>query len=258
MRKKLNQPWLTVSEVERPTEELKEISKSWDEQTWGEYLNWFETGRKDKLVSPVLYDSIADSIEKNVFEELEQKNCPNLRSYCDQLLTELPKHQEFILRSIFFEGKTQSQIAVELNRTKTCIRQNKFKALTRLKREYDGEILSARRIVEGVEVFIPEIEDSIWDEKLSDQICDHRPYGISDHDKDLLGHKCPELREAFRELSERSRQVNYLKFWCGLKNYQIARKCSIGVNTVETIIEATVFKIKSKIVENLTADKSAF
>ncbi len=257
MRKKLTQPWLTVSGVERPTAELKEISKSWDEQIWGEYLNWFETGRKDKLVSPVLYDAIADSIEKNIFEELEQKNCPELRSYCDQLLAELPKHQEFILRSIFFEGKTQSQIAVELNRTKACISQNKFKALTRLKREYDGEILSARRIMRGAKFFIPEAENSIWDEKLSNQIRDHRPYGISDHDKELLGHKCRELREVFKELSERSRQVIYLKFWCDFRNSQIARKYSIGLNNVDTIIDATVFKIKSKIVENLIADKKA-
>ncbi len=257
MRKKLIRPWLTVSGVERSTSELREISKSWDEQTWGEYLDWFETGRKDKIVSPHLYDAIADSIEKNIFEELDQKNCPELRSYCDRLLAELPGHQEFILRSIFFDGKTQSQIAFELNRTKACISQNKFKALARLKREHDGEILSARRIMRGTDVFIPETQNTIWDKKLFSAARDQRSYGVSDHNKELLGHKSFELREVFRELSERSRQIIYLKFWCCLNNSQIARKCSLGLNTVETIIDATVFKIKSKTIENLATDQNA-
>ena len=57
MNKQSNRPWLTASDVERPLSELKEISKSWDEQTWNEYLNWFETGRTDILLSTEIYDT---------------------------------------------------------------------------------------------------------------------------------------------------------------------------------------------------------
>ncbi len=257
MRKKLNRPWLTASGVERPTTELKEISKLWDQQTWDEYLNWFETGRKDKIVSPLLYESIGDSIEKNVFEDLDQKNCPELQSYCDQILSALPKHQHIILRSFYLEGKTLVTIAAQLRRSLTNIHYNKNKALAALIREHDGENWNARRIMRGADVFISEIQDSIWDEKLSHKPCDQRSYAVSDHDKELLNHMSQELREVFKELSERSRQIIYLKFWCGLSDSLIVRKCSLGLNTVDQIIDATVFKIKSKTTANLTEDQEA-
>jgi len=257
MRKKLNQPWLTVSGVERPTAELKEISKSWNEQTWIDYLKWFETGRKEKIVSAQLYDTTTDTMEKNIFEELDHKTCPELQNYCDQLLSTLPTLQKKILQEIYLQGKTLVVIAAGLKRSRTNIYYNKNKALTTLKREHGGEMWNACRIMRGTEVFIPEMMNSIWDEKLSYQIRDHRLYGISDHESELLSHKCLELREVFRKLSERSRQIIYLKFWCDFRNSQIARKVLIGLNTVDTIIDATVFKIKSQIVENLTADKIA-
>ena len=257
MRKQLIRPWLTASGVERSTAELKEISKSWNVQTWGEYLDWFETGRKDKLVSTNLYNSISDSIEKNIFEELGQTNCPVLQSFCDQLLSILPNHQSKILRRYFYEGKTHKEIAHEFGRADTTISYNKNTALKTLKREHDGKHLLARRIMRGADVFIPEIQNSILDEKLTYPVRDQRSYNVADHDKELLNHKNPELREVFKGLSERSRQIIYLKFWCDLTHSQIARKCSLGLNTVETIIESTVFKIKSKITENLIADKNA-
>lgn len=255
MQKKLMRPWLTASGVERSTSELKEISKFWNEQTWNEYLDWFEIGRKDKIISPSQYNEIANSIEKNIFEEINQETCSELQSFCDRLLSTLPLHQKKILQGIYLEGKTLVLIAAQLKRSRTSIYYNKNKALTVLKREHDGEKWNARRIMRGVDAVDAEVENSIWHKKLSHPVCDHRPYGVSEHDNELLHHKSPELREVFRELSERSRQVIYLRFWCGLTYSQIARKCSLGLNTVETIIESSVFKIKSKIAENLTADQ---
>ncbi len=255
MRKKLNRPWLTASEVELPTSELKEISKSWDEQTWNDYLKWFQSGCSEKLVSKKVYDVISEELEKNIFENFGYQTCPKLQSFCDHLLSILPSHQQQILRLYFFEGKSLKEIAFKFNRSDRTISYNKNTAITALKREHDGKRLVARQYMRGADVYISEIKNLIWNEKLSAQPCEIKPCADSEADKVLLKHLCVQLRRVFRELSQRSRQIIYLKFWCELSNSEIARKSSMGLNTVEQIIDATVFKIKSHVSANLYADK---
>ena len=257
VKNKLNRPWLTVSDVERPLDELKEISKSWDEKTWNEYLDWFEVGRKDQLVSPTLYHIQGESIEKNIFEEFGYQSCPELRGFCDQLLRSVPEIQQQILRSIFFDGKTQREIAFDIRRSSGCIAQNKTKAIRTLKRVHGGEMLSARRIMRGAEVFEPEKTKSLWDQKLSHPIKDQRSYDQLNTSQELLNHCVADLREIFQKLSEISHQIIYLKFWCELSTSEIARKLSMGLNTVEQVIEATVFNIKSQLVQNIAEDLAA-
>ncbi len=257
MKNKLNRPWLTASDVERPLDELKEISKSWNEQTWSEYLDWFEVGRKDQLVSPTLYHLQGESIEKNIFEEFGYQSCPELRSFCDQLLRSVPEFQRQILRSIFFEGKTQREIAFDVRKSAGCIAQNKTKAITTLKRVHGGEMLSARRIMRGTEVFEPKKIKSLWDQKLSHPIKDQRSYEPLNVNQELLNHCVADIREIFQKQSEISRQIIYLKFWCELSVSEVARKLSMGLNTVEQVIDATVFNIKSQIVQNITEDLTA-
>ena len=257
LKNKLIRPWLTGSGVERPTSELKEISRYWSEQTWAEYLNWFQSGNSENLVSQRVYEKISEELEINVFENFGYETCPALQSFCERLLSILPLHQQRILRGFYLEGKTSFKIAAQLKRSTTNIYYNKNKALRSLKREHDGEKWRARQYMRGAKKFNPKIEDSIWSENLSHPIRERRAYGISDHHNEHLGHKSPELRQVFSELSERSYQIIYLKFWCELNHAQIARKCSLGLNTVETIIESAVYKIKSKIAKNQKSDKIA-
>lgn len=257
MKTNLNRPWLTASDVERSTSELKEISKFWDEQIWNDYLNWYQSSSSEKLVSKNIFDKISEELEKNIFEEFGYKSCPKLMCYCDQLLTILPAHQSTILSLYFLEGKSLKEIAFEFNRSDRTISYNKFKAITALKRVHGGEPLVARQYMRGARVFIPRNINSIWTEKLSHPITDQRAYEPSNDHEELLNHKSRELREIFAALSTCSRQIIYLKFWCNKSNSQIARECSIGLNTVEEVIATTVFKIKSKLVQNITEDKSA-
>ena len=50
--KNQNQPWLNDAGNEIPTEQLREISKQWDAQTWEEYLNWYESSRNQTQDEP--------------------------------------------------------------------------------------------------------------------------------------------------------------------------------------------------------------
>ena len=96
-KKKPNRPWLTPSDVERPTAELKDICKSWDAQTWANYLNWYESGQSEKMITHSLYTKISEfgSEAKSTHIEL-----------CHELLSALPQHQQQILKLIYFEGRT--------------------------------------------------------------------------------------------------------------------------------------------------------
>ena len=255
MRKKLLRPWLTGSEVEIPLAELKQISEKWDEQTWNEYLKWFEVSRKDKLVSHTLYNIQGESIEKNIFEEFGYQSCPKLQNFCEQLLAVLPAHQAQILKLYFYDGRTHKEIAFMFGRSDRTISYNKNKALKALKWVHDGESLAARRIMRGAVDFISEEINSEWAEKLSHPVCNQQSYSLSEANNELLNHKCAELREIFQELTDRSRQIIYLKFWCNLSVSEIARKCSVGLNNVEQILDATVFKIKSRLIQNINEDK---
>jgi len=250
MSTKKDRPWLTASEVERPLNDLKIISKSWDLQTWNAYLNWYEFSRKDKLVTTEHYNSLGESVEKNIFEEFGYKTCSKLQSFCDQLLATLPNHHERILREIYLEGKTFVQVAHELKRSRSNITYHKNKAITALKRGHRGKSWFARRIMRGEKDFDPANIKSIWNQKLSHLIKDERAYEPSNANNELLNHNCTELREIFQDLPELSRQIIYLKFWCEFSTSEIARKCSMGVNTVEQIIDSAVFYIKSSLVEN--------
>ena len=163
-------PWLTASEVERPLTDLKMISKSWDLQTWNDYLNWYESSRKDKLVTTDHYNLLGESLEKNIFEEFGYKTCSKLQSFCEQLLSTLPNHHERILREIYLEGRTVVQVAHDLNRSRTNITYHKNKAITALKRGHRGKNWFARRIMRGEKVFNPANIKSIWNQKLSHPI----------------------------------------------------------------------------------------
>ncbi len=255
MKTKLDRPWLTASQVEIPLAELKEISKTWDEQTWNDYLNWFQSGCSEKLISKNVFDKISEEIEKNIFEEFGYQSCPKLQSFCEQLLAALPAHQAQILRLYFYEGRTHKEIAFIFGRSDRTISYNKNTALRTLKRVHGGEPLAARQYMRGVDDFIPKEIKSEWDGKLSHPICDRRTYSQPEANNELLNHKCTELHEIFQGLSDRSRQIIYLKFWCELSVSEIARKCSVGLNTVEQILDAAVFKTKSLLIHNINEDK---
>ncbi len=256
-KKKPNRPWLTPSDVERPTAELKDICKSWDAQTWANYLNWYESGQSEKMITPSLYTKISEEIDENIFSEFGSETKSTHIELCHELLSALPQHQQQILKLIYFEGRTLVYIAKFFKRSPASIHQNKFKALTTLKRVFDGKILNARHYIEGHEDLESQKINSLWDEKLSSPIYERRSYHEINFKNELARHKTPELREVFSEILDLSLEIIYLRFFCDLSLRQISRKKYLAPNTVDQIIDATVFKVKSTLIKNLAEDKAS-
>ena len=248
MKTKINRAWLTSTEVEIPTEQLKQISKSWDRSTWEAYLKWYEGSFREVLVKTEHYEILGERVSQSVFELYGHNKCPQLQSFCDRILSLVSIEQETILRNIFFEGKTVRQIAFELNRSKSFVSENKFKAISRLRVNKTAALADAQHLMRDAKFFDPAQNNSIWESKKLGPLKKSRAYKPENYDKELLNHPIEEVRCFFRASTQRARQYVYLRYWCGFSINEIARKCSAGVNTVDQVIDATVFKLKSALV----------
>lgn len=246
-KKKPFRPWFTPSDVERPTAELKAICKPWDEQTWANYLNWYESGQSEKMINPSLYIKISEEIDENIFSEFGSETKSSHIELCRKLLSTLPQYQQQILKLIYFEGRTLASIAKIFKRSPASIHQNKFKALTTLKRVFDGKIVNARHYIEGHDDLKSQKINSLWDEKLSSPIFERRSYHEFNFKNELARHKNPELREVFSDILDLSLEIIYLRFFFNLSFRQISRKKHLTPNTIDQIIDATVFKISLRI-----------
>lgn len=248
MKTKLNRPWLTLSDVEIPTDQLKEISKSWDEAIWEAYLKWYEGSFREVLVKPEHYEILGERVSQSVFEIYGYDSCPKLQGFCEQLLTTLTPVQEIALRGTYLQGKTVRQVAYETSRSHVSIIQNKYRAIQAIKNRFSGDDLTAQHLMRDAKFFDPAQNNSVWETKKLGPLKKSRTYKPENCDKELLNHPIEEVRCFFRASSLRARQYLYLRYWCGFSINEIARKCSAGVNIVDQVIEATVFKLKSALI----------
>lgn len=153
MKRKLNRPWLTSSEVEIPIAKLKELSKSWDQSIWEAFLMWLDIGFRELLVRPETYEKLGSRQHETVFEIYGYESTPELKSLCDHLLEILTPEQKQILRKVYFDGKTVREIAFELNRSPSFVSKNKFKALSRLKVHKSVGLGNAQHTMRGAMSF---------------------------------------------------------------------------------------------------------
>ena len=90
--------WLSPTGVELQTEELKRISRTWSVQNWEDYLDWFEGGRREAVISTALYQTKIDELEESIFDTHGPSSCTDSREICEQLLSTLPETEALVLR----------------------------------------------------------------------------------------------------------------------------------------------------------------
>ncbi len=131
-KKKRFQPWLTSTGVEIPTEELRTISQSWDQEIWNAYLSWYQSPRREALVAPGVYNKKGEEMVQSIFEENNQEVSSEKQALCEQLLSLLPAMEATVLRLKFFEGRTDREIAALRKISKSGVHDIKNRALSRL------------------------------------------------------------------------------------------------------------------------------
>ncbi len=235
-------PWLTSTGVEIPTVELQEISKSWDNETWGNYLSWYESGRRESLIQPWAYDKICEEQSESLFHKFGQDPTPEHRQKCEAFLNQIRPDEARILRKIFFDGRTIREIAAEVNLPKSTVQDIKNRALFCSKWGNCGDNPDARRSMRGPSSFSEDA--SLWDESLEHPLNEARSYDPGNHGLEFALLKTKAIREALLSLPESSQRLLYLRYWCGLSVNSVAHLLGHGVNVVEQVEAAAISKVK--------------
>ena len=246
-KKNLDRPWLTSTGVEIATNELRDISKEWNLKTWELYLRWYEHGCYENLIAPATYDRICDELVDSVFDLFLINPSPEIRAECDRQLALLPELEAKVLRLFFLEGRTEVEIAAVFSRSQPGINKIKNRALLRLKRGNHGDKLLARQFMRGEDSATEMEEQSIWDEPTPFAIREDRTFLPENQKLEIDGFAWTSFKRAMRELPEMSQRILYLRYWCDFSHRQIARDLKTGVNVVQQIETAAVFKLKNKI-----------
>jgi DNA-directed RNA polymerase specialized sigma subunit len=209
--------------------ELKQVSKTWDEKTWENYLDWYQSPRHESLVDSNSYDILCDrNADNTVYEEFGYETDEAWQSYCERLLKTLPQVEEKVIRLYLYEGLTELEIAKRLNRSQCGVHLIKKRAILRLQKQASEADLIALRIMRGLVSQNVVETASPWDSVGPDLI-----------------------QEALQVLSENQRLIIYLRYLCDQPLSFVARQLGIGINIAQEICDVAVFKIKSHMVSEM-------
>lgn len=146
--KREKQPWTDERGFPLADGELKIVCQSWDEKTWSAYLKAYENKNgKGNLLSSEDYDCLAENLKESIFDFSMPSASPELQQLVQNALSQLTDKQAQIISKIFWEGRTQHQVALDLGICQSSISKTKQRALDALRKILQGGINSP--IVKG-------------------------------------------------------------------------------------------------------------
>ncbi len=140
---KLNKPWLNSRGYLFTDDELKSISKFWNQKTWEDYLDFIETPRTESILEEEHYTGLAEKLKYTI----EQEEDRDLQSELSLALINLTEKQREILEFIFWDGLTTRDIGFKLSISSAAVQKIKDRALISLKKNIEG--VNTLRIIEG-------------------------------------------------------------------------------------------------------------
>lgn len=133
-----NKPWTDLEGKVLSDKQLREVSRSWDQATWDQFLTETVEGsasyQREELISSYCYDQVLDETAETIWEcstspEIEDL-CELVRRLCRDYLT--PK-QQYIIRMTFWDCFSIRQIAEVMNVTHSTVVDQKKAALKKIK-----------------------------------------------------------------------------------------------------------------------------
>ena len=122
-------PWKDESGQTLADSILKETSKNWSQDNWEAYLKWSETPLSESLMAQGSFIEMADSSQAKIFENIEQCTPISLKNKVANFLELLTPRQREILRMIFWENKSEREIAAHLKISRSTVKQLKKRVL---------------------------------------------------------------------------------------------------------------------------------
>ncbi|OFZ37678.1 MAG: hypothetical protein A2504_07520 [Bdellovibrionales bacterium RIFOXYD12_FULL_39_22] len=128
-------PWLDHRGHPICDDELKVICQNWDKDMWEKYLSWLDYPLKESQISPESYDYVAGQMEESIFYLIPDGASDELKEKVRKTLEKLTDKQRMVIHKIFWEGKSERQIAAEMNVNRSVIfemKKNAFRRISKL------------------------------------------------------------------------------------------------------------------------------
>lgn len=132
MMKKFKRPWLTSAGLEISREQLRKISESWDQETWEQYLTWYETPRSESLHPQRRYDQLCETSTESIFILAQSNSDNDLKKRVSTYLAVLTQQQRQVIEMIFWEGRSERHVARDLGINHKSVHRIKFRALKKI------------------------------------------------------------------------------------------------------------------------------
>jgi predicted transcriptional regulator len=146
----ISKPWLDKNGKIFSDCELKQISKSWDEDTWNQYL----TATVDKDISRY------ETSKKNypdLVEESEGVWCASgrlpieVQRRLEIIIRKLPKVQRAVIRGLYYHNFTQSEVAKNLGISQPTVNEAKKSSLNKIKNFLEVDPITASYLIGGLQ-----------------------------------------------------------------------------------------------------------
>lgn len=136
-------------------ESLKSESKSWSADQWEAYLQSVEVGLAE--AQPSRCEVERKAIAANIFDITNSSCSEELSTVVENLLSKLSERQAFVMRKIFWEGRSERQIARSLGVSRQAVYDLKKRALKNLRKHALG-VLAISPIVEAQASEVPHMQ----------------------------------------------------------------------------------------------------
>lgn len=187
--RKTKKAWLDTRGRMLPTEQLKEVSKSWDEKAWEQFLDSTDGSVEGlQLLSSKRLSCKTDYMTQSIFDLwAEKSDSKEVQQIIQIALAKLTSRQRQVVEATYFDGLSIEGVAAQLGITKSTAFVHLQKALLNLKHHIivRPNDLTEMRAKENFSVDAPlEIESEIYEVYLSEV----NRYGVnkSNFDQEVL------------------------------------------------------------------------
>lgn len=165
--------WLDTRGRMLPTEQLKEVSKSWDEKTWEQFLDSTDGSVEGlQLLSSKRLSCKTDYMTQSIFDLwAEKSDSEEIQQIIQIALEKLTSRQRQVIEATYFDGLSIEGAAAQIGITKSTAFVHLQKALLNLKHHIivRPNDLTEMRAKENFSVDAPfEIDPEIYEVYLSE------------------------------------------------------------------------------------------
>lgn len=126
-------PWTDSKGRMLSDDNLRIKSKGWSAEIWEEYLTTIEAKSSGRTYKPEIYEGFCEELMESIFSVVTNEDSSILKNKIEDAMSELPKRQQEVLQLLFWEGKSQNQIAKDWGVQQSSVFNLKERALNNLR-----------------------------------------------------------------------------------------------------------------------------